>query len=328
MSTHSIDIRDFDGFKTHHKFYETKLSELSDHQFTLPQEFGGGVSYGFEFSKTSILQLSSMSFETETEFTNGEGPLCGAFIVLEGTLELEIEGYGSLTASSDQACLFFLNKAKCHCRYRAGKVRLLNFSIEQELMASLAQDYDNSPLGYQADELHIDNALWLLPVSPELQDNIRQIYQCELPAASGKLLIQAKVLEILTQLFELRQQRENKWPAIKSRDLDAIYNAANTIEQSMQNPPNLIELAHLVGINDNKLKVLFRKVFDSTVFEYLHLKRMQKAQGLLKHSGLSIAEIGFEIGLKHAGNFAQKFKQFSGYSPREFRSKVQTHEHS
>ncbi len=324
MTAQRIDIREFDGFKTQHKFDETKLSQLSDHQFTVPEALGGGISYGFEFGENNVLQLSNLSFDQDTEFTNGEGPLCGAFIVLEGTLELEIEGYGCLTATSNQACLFFLNNTKCHCRYHQGKVRLLNFSIELALMASLAQEYDNSPVRYQSDELVIDNAIWLLPISPQLHNNICQIYQCNLPTASGKLLIQAKVLEILTQLFDLRRQRECRWPSITSRDLNAIYNAANAMEQSMQNPPRLIELARSVGINDNKLKVLFKQVFDTTVFDYLHLKRMQKAANLLQHTNLPVAEVGAEIGLKHAGNFAYKFKQYSGSSPRAFRLAAKT----
>lgn len=322
MISNSIDINKFNEFKCEHKFDNDQLASLSDHQFVLPDNLGSGISYGFSFNKSSMLQLSDLSFPVDTHFTNGEGPLCGAFIVLEGVIEVEIEGYGCLTASANQAGLFFLNNATCHCHYRAGNVRLLNFSIDQELMASLAQGYENSPItNMENGGVKVKNALWLLPIPHELNLNIKQIYQCDLPKASGKLLIQAKVLEILTQLFEIRNQRQKAWPNIKSRDLDAIFNAANLVVQKMQTPANLIELAHSVGINDNKLKKLFKQVFSQTVFDFLHQKRMEKAVELVSQTELPIKEIATLIGLKHAGNFASHFKAFTGKTPKEFRKK-------
>ena len=49
-------------------------------------------------------------------------------------------------------------------------------------------------------------------------------------------------------------------------------------------------------------------------------RQAQEARRLLRHSGMSINEIGYELGFKDPGYFSRFFSQQVGMSPREYRA--------
>jgi AraC family transcriptional regulator, transcriptional activator of the genes for pyochelin and ferripyochelin receptors len=85
--------------------------------------------------------------------------------------------------------------------------------------------------------------------------------------------------------------------------------------QDLENPPSLLELAKLVGLNDYKLKSGFRHVFGTTVFGYLHQQRMQQAYRLLTTSDLTVTEVANQVGYTSLSAFSTAFKKFFGISP-------------
>ncbi|SHE13431.1 Adenosine deaminase [Chlamydia abortus] len=52
--------------------------------------------------------------------------------------------------------------------------------------------------------------------------------------------------------------------------------------ERMANPPSLLELSRMIGINDNKLKIGFKELYGTTVFGYLREKRLEKALNLIR----------------------------------------------
>ena len=293
-----------------------------DHVITLPDTIGEGCSYSTDLGEQCKLMLTDIQLLQETTFEGQEVNLCGVFIMLKGELTLEISGQAPVTVDSNSAGLFFIGDSACNCTYSAGHIKMINFSVDVELMASLARQYDSSPAKLGADgQWQVEDSLWTMPLTTAIGDIIEQIYRCQLAAHSRKIYIQAKLMEILTLLFDWREQQKKRCGELSPGDQAPIMAAARLIEDRMANPPSLSELAREVGINDNKLKKAFKQVFNETVFGYLHQKRMERAKQLLANSEYSVKEVAAAVGFKHQGHFAAQFKTHWQVTPTVFLKK-------
>src|SRR5690606_15267614 len=98
-----------------------------------------------------------------------------------------------------------------------------------------------------------------------------------------RLFVESKILEVIALTFhhlnvqELYGQRS----VLKKEDIERIINARNILHADLKNAPTIRELARLAGINENKLKVGFRKLFNETINESITNRRLSLARILL-----------------------------------------------
>lgn len=101
---------------------------------------------------------------------------------------------------------------------------------------------------------------------------------------------------------------------------DAIIAAAQQlISDTLSELPGLSELARRVGTYRERLNQLFNTRLGVSVFEYVRELRMERAMLLLRDSDLEIREIASVIGFSNPGNFATRFKERTGFSPKAYR---------
>lgn len=136
-----------------------------------------------------------------------------------------------------------------------------------------------------------------------------------------RLFLHSKVLELLYTEFNDLSQNESssKYEKIKfsDYDIDALHLARDILLNNMKNPPSIIELSKLVKLNEFKLKIGFKKLFDTTPYKYLHDYKMKKAKQLLETSDMNVTEIANEIGYKFLHNFSKVFAQKFGILPKD-----------
>jgi len=87
------------------------------------------------------------------------------------------------------------------------------------------------------------------------------------------MYLEAKTLEVVALELELiltSRQTSEQSLKLQRDDIDRIHYAKEILIQRLNNPPSLMELARLVGLNERKLKIGFREVFKTTAFSYLH----------------------------------------------------------
>jgi AraC-like DNA-binding protein len=134
------------------------------------------------------------------------------------------------------------------------------------------------------------------------------------------IFLESKVLELIYLQLEQNQllKQDDTALSIKEYDIEKIELAKTLVEQNMQNPCSLIELAHQVGLNDFKLKKGFKALYGKTVFGYLYQLRMEKARRLLLEDK-KVADIAYEVGYKNAQHFAAAFKKYFGLLPRQMK---------
>lgn len=73
--------------------------------------------------------------------------------------------------------------------------------------------------------------------------------------------------------------------------------------------------------NPSYFSRMFRKQNGMTVTEYIRKNRMEKAMGLLENTDLSAVEVAERSGFPNKAAFYQQFKEFTGQTPQQWRSK-------
>ncbi len=173
-----------------------------------------------------------------------------------------------------------------------------------------------------------DPEVFLSPIqdiTPTMQVALQQILNCPYHGVVKQLYLESKSIEVLAlwleQALSGTSTSEPSMSALRSDEVDRIYQAKEILIQQMHNPPSLIALARQVGLNDCTLKRKFRQVFGTTVFGYLHHHRMEQARSLLldQHQ-LTVTAIAHQVGYNNLCAFSTAFRKKFGMSPREMRS--------
>jgi len=87
-------------------------------------------------------------------------------------------------------------------------------------------------------------------------------------------------------------------------------------------------LASVSGVSDAYFARSFRKAFGIPPHRYLLARRVGCAAALLRDTDLSITEIMFQTGWNSLGTFGRTFRDVTGESPSELRSRVQAAPHA
>lgn len=91
------------------------------------------------------------------------------------------------------------------------------------------------------------------------------------------------------------------------------------LNDSLHSDIRLDALAQLTGMSVQGFISAFRQSFQSTPYQYLLDRRVERAQTLLLTPSLSIAEIASAVGFRSPGYFATAFKRRVGVSPSAYR---------
>lgn len=149
---------------------------------------------------------------------------------------------------------------------------------------------------------------------PAMQAAAIQLLQCPLTGAARRLYLESKTLELLA--LALADATTPPSPTtLRADDRERICAARDILLARLDQPPSLLELARLVGLNDFKLKQGFRQLFNTTVFGYLHQERMQRAHQLLSAGEMSVLDVALAVGYASPSRFSVAFRRQFGINP-------------
>lgn len=159
------------------------------------------------------------------------------------------------------------------------------------------------------------------PVDAAIQQVIGQILDCRYSAQLRKLFLLSKSIELLVLSAEAYNYAAGKKDVfIKHKtDKEKIIAVRDLINDRLNDPPGLSEIAQLVGLNEYKLKRGFKETFNTTVFEYLTGQRLQLANRYLLDTRKTSAEIAYELGYSTPQHFNNAFKKKFGVTPNSVR---------
>ncbi len=84
-------------------------------------------------------------------------------------------------------------------------------------------------------------------------------------------------------------------------------------------PLSTEEIGRAVGLHPNYAMNLFKKVFSTTLTEYLTQQRLSHAQRLLATTNQKILNVALESGFGSVSRFNDVFRKSFGCSPRGYR---------
>lgn len=162
-----------------------------------------------------------------------------------------------------------------------------------------------------------------LPIDLPMQQAIDAVLNCKYQQGLKKMFLLSKAIEILVLQADAfdRLQPRKKTVARTDYDKDRIHYAREYVIQHIDTPPNLSELARVVGLNEYKLKYGFKEMFRTTVFGYVAEKRLELARDYLSDPNKSVTDIADLLGYSSIQHFSYAFKKKFGHSPRDMRSK-------
>jgi len=163
-------------------------------------------------------------------------------------------------------------------------------------------------------------------VDPAIQLVVDQVVHHRYSGDLEKLFLLSKSIEILVLCAEschraaqLETSGTDTGIIKTAADKERIIAARDLVNERVDRPPSLSEIARLVGLNEYKLKRGFKETFQTTVFGYLTGQRLQLARRYLLDSDKTAAEIAAELGYSTPQHFNNAFKQHFGHTPNSIR---------
>ncbi|TDT47269.1 AraC-like DNA-binding protein [Maribacter spongiicola] len=167
---------------------------------------------------------------------------------------------------------------------------LLALNRNREIMNSDPKTYDNKPT---------------------LQDFIKQ----------NEVLSTKDFLEtqgLLTVLFSKFITSYNVQNKIQVTNY-GMQNILNYINNNLQLPITVVELAEICNYSPDHFSRLFKQVYKSNPNKFIQEKRIERSQLLLLTTNDSLNEIAEKVGLNNSSYFSRLFKKHTGKTPAFFR---------
>lgn len=152
-------------------------------------------------------------------------------------------------------------------------------------------------------------------ITNPIREIIKTILNCPYEANLSRTYIDAKIKEFFfLTLFESVNRKDILIKATHA-EVDCINAAKDLISQNIYNHYTNIQIAKMVGMNEYKLKLLFRKSTGMGMFEYLMHLRLMKAKRLLIETDMTMKEIYSVAGYKRLTSFITGFRRHLGETP-------------
>ncbi|MFD2257263.1 helix-turn-helix domain-containing protein [Luteolibacter algae] len=104
-----------------------------------------------------------------------------------------------------------------------------------------------------------------------------------------------------------------------SRYHQGLRKALNYIHSNFSEPLTLQDMAEMSGVSVSYFSMLMKHSTGMSFVNYLTGLRMDQACSLLRGSTENIMDICYGVGFNDYSHFSRKFKEITGYTPREFR---------
>lgn len=206
---------------------------------------------------------------------------------------------------------------------KSNKIETFGINFSTDTFIAIGQN-GNDPLKRFTEKVINKKSTILSPIwktnNLKIQEVINEIISCNYEGELKNLFLLSKSIELLV----LQAHQHEKEPArlyIKSEiDKQKLIEAKELLTSKIHNPPTIVELAKLIGINEYKLKRGFKELFGTTVFGYIHTIRMSMARRLLLGTDKSAKEIAYETGYSSPQHFSNAFKKKFGVTPNSVRN--------
>jgi AraC-like DNA-binding protein len=156
-------------------------------------------------------------------------------------------------------------------------------------------------------------------LTSDAQRIIRRLSAVDTQQGLGTFRVWIQVQELIGWLFERLLARETlKHRPIHQADAEQLERVRRTVTADLSVPPQLPQLARLAGMSVSKLTDLYKQVFGDSIYEYFQKARLEQAGVLLRQRGVSVSEVGYQLGFSNLSHFSRLFQKHYGITPKRF----------
>ncbi len=183
----------------------------------------------------------------------------------------------------------------------------------------------NEWLGKFAEEILKGEPISLSPenlvIDIQIYSIIQSIINCKFEGKLKRMYLWSKCMELLVLQADSFDKLNSKGKTSYKTDYDKerLNFARDYILSHINNPPTIIELSRIVGINEFKLKKGFKELFGNTIFGILSDYRLETAHKELIENKKTAAELANELGYSSPQHFSNAFKKKFGISPKQIK---------
>ncbi|KUP08835.1 AraC family transcriptional regulator [Bacillus coahuilensis m2-6] len=135
-----------------------------------------------------------------------------------------------------------------------------------------------------------------------------------------EIAISTGIKQLMLKL--LRYDTQHVLHATDSSDIARLQPLLDYVDNHLSERLPVEEAAQFLNLNYHYFMRYFKKAMGITFVEYVHYKRIKKAELLLLTSELSITEVSFAVGIPNLPQFYKLFKRYNDGSPKEFRERM------
>ena len=153
---------------------------------------------------------------------------------------------------------------------------------------------------------------------------LRMQKEAEEQPEAYELMIKTYLLNILVLLirnYDYVSHADS--PTLQSDKLLRMEAALNYMDRNVTKAITLDDIAQQAGMSRTYFCAVFKKLNGLTPWEYIGLKRMEKAKQLLRSSENSVLEIAMDCGFNNISHFNRLFKRASGLKTMEYKKQKQ-----
>lgn len=108
---------------------------------------------------------------------------------------------------------------------------------------------------------------------------------------------------------------------------DVVRQMKDYIEQNLSQTISRSDLARTVYLSEGYLSKIFLKETGVSLPAYIAERRIEKAKEYLEHSMLPVSRIAIEVGFHNFSYFSKTFRELTGCTPNEYRTRINKKEH-
>ncbi|WP_321470313.1 AraC family transcriptional regulator [Halarcobacter sp.] len=153
---------------------------------------------------------------------------------------------------------------------------------------------------------------------PDLKNRFEELLNREYTNGLDKIYLKNKTMEIILYVINRIQRIEKlELSGLDEEDIKRVKKAKILLEDRFNEKLTIPILSKEVALNQSKLKTGFKKLFNTTIHEYLKNIRLQKAVEYLKSNRYTVKEVSIMVGYTNQGSFSYAFSNKYNCSPKD-----------
>lgn len=267
-----------------------------------------------------IVHLESSFFSGQTPKHNHSDCIC-LFFCLCGKIRVRavFEGQVRDFWVPDNCCHFHYSPNGCmlECEGAKKSCQGLMVTVGRCLLTRVIAE-ENAASIYErirADQVFAHQQI--LPMTSGMRSVVNELLHPGFAKGPVHLFYLAKILELICNIVAIDELTpfNDTCPS----NMQIIQKSIACMEEAMDNPPSIGELAGRVGVSASKLKQLFPHICGTTPYAYLRRLRMEKAISLLRQGEMNVTEVAYAVGYDSISHFSKLFYQYHGMRPSRVR---------